>query len=146
MQRCGIQNTHHSKESKNQREQFNKRTHKSVVSHTEVQYWHVSPQCQFSAKCLSGQGWHSVGVLAVQCCFTAMPGGHWSHSRRSEVTGSRCWYLGGVACCWKAQEREAVKSCKREKQVQSPSKQREIQPTTVSPWKLGLLNIWGCNN
>lgn len=87
----------------------------SGLKHTEVQYWHVSPQCQFSAKCLSGQGWHSVGLSAVQCCFTAVPGGHWSHSSRLDVTGSRYWYLGSTACCWKAQEREAVKSCKRKK-------------------------------
>lgn len=84
------------------------------LTHTEVQYWHVSPQCQFSAKCFSGQASHSVGVSAVQCRFTAVPGGHWSHIRRSEVTVSRYWYFGGTPCCWKAQEREAVTSCKRE--------------------------------
>ncbi|TNN79978.1 hypothetical protein EYF80_009795 [Liparis tanakae] len=66
-----------------------------------------SHRCQFSAKCLSGQAWHSVGESAVQCLFTAVPGGHWSHSRRSDVTGSRYWYFGGTACCWKAQESEA---------------------------------------
>lgn len=85
--------------------------------HTDVQYWHVSPQCQFSAKCFSGQAWHSVGVSAVQCRFTAVPGGHWSHIRRSDVTGSRYWYFGGTSCCWKAQEREAVMSCEKKKVI-----------------------------
>lgn len=87
------------------------------LTHTEVQYWHVSPQCQFSAKCFSGQASHSVGVSAVQCRFTAVPGGHWSHIRRSEVTVSRYWYFGGTPCCWKAQEREAVTSCKRKESL-----------------------------
>ncbi len=87
-----------------------------------MQYWHVSPQCQSSAKCFSGQAWHSVGVSAVQCRFTAVPGGHLSHVRSSDVTGSRYLYVGGTACCWKAQEREAVKSCKRkEKRLTSKS-------------------------
>lgn len=77
---------------------------------TEVQYLHESPQCQLSAKWSWGQGWHSVGVSTVQCRFTAVPGGHCWHIRTSEVTGSRYWYLGGTPCCWKAQDREAVKS------------------------------------
>lgn len=82
---------------------------------TEVQNWHVSPQCQFSAKCFSGQAWHSVGASALQWLFTAVPGGHWSHIRSSDVTGSRYWYFGGSPCVWKAQEREAVMSCRGEK-------------------------------
>lgn len=99
--------------------------------HTEVQYWHVSPQCQFSAKCFSGQAWHSVGVSAVQCRFTAVPGGHWSHIRRSDVTGSRHWYFGGTPCCWKAQEREAVTSCK--KKVILVLRQQQWQKSLVKP-------------
>lgn len=77
---------------------------------------HESPQCQLSAKWSSGQAWHSVGVSAVQCRFTAVPGGHWSHIRTSEVTGSRYWYFGGMSCCWKAQDSEAVTSCKAEQE------------------------------
>lgn len=80
-----------------------------------MQNWHVSPQCQFSAKCFSGQAWHSVGASALQWLFTAVPGGHWLHIRSSDVTGSRYWYFGGSSCCWKAQEREAVISCRGEK-------------------------------
>lgn len=92
---------------------------------TEVQYLHESPQCQLSAKWSWGQAWHSVGVSAVQCRVTAVPGGHWSHIRTSEVAGSRYWYFGGMSCSWKAQDREAVTSCKAEQEGGGGGGERE---------------------
>lgn len=77
---------------------------------TEVQCWQLSPQCHCSAKRLSGQGAQTVGSLEVQCCSTAVPGGHWSHSSSSEVMGSRCWYLGDS---WYAQAKDIIKSYRK---------------------------------
>ena len=57
-----------------------------------------------------GRAHTTVRASAVQCCWTAVPGGHWSHRCTSEVTGSRCWYFGG-GTSWNAQVKEMANSC-----------------------------------
>ncbi|KAJ8013205.1 hypothetical protein DPEC_G00050860 [Dallia pectoralis] len=79
---------------------------------TDVQNWQLSPQCQCSEKVRSGQGTQAVGVSAVQWVRTAVPGGHWSQRRSSEVNVSGSRYLwGGIS--WKAQENETAKSWRK---------------------------------